>query len=105
MRIFKFIIIIILAAVAFASCVKIQQLPPVPKIEFTSFEVFDTTDILGNDCKGGRLNFYFEDGDGDLGLHPAESAEESDTTNLFLTLFRKTGGIMAQEWVQDLLNL
>jgi hypothetical protein len=104
MRIFKFIIIIILAAVAFASCVKIQQLPPVPKIEFTSFEVFDTTDILGNDCKGGRLNFYFEDGDGDLGLHPAESAEESDTTNLFLTLFRKTGGIMAQVPDNDLMK-
>jgi hypothetical protein len=96
MRIFKSILTITTAAIVVVSCIKIQQLPPEPRIEFTSFQVFDTLDILGNDCKGGRLNFYFEDGDGDLGLHPAESDESIDTTNLFLTLFRKTGGLMVE---------
>jgi len=95
MRIIKFLLIIILITLVLGSCLKIQQLPEIPRIEFTSFEVFDTTDILGNDCKGGRLNFYFEDGDGNLGL-PSPESGQTDTTNLFLTLFRKTGGIMVQ---------
>ena len=95
MRIIKFLLIIILITLVLGSCLKIQQLPEIPRIEFTSFEVFDTTDILGNDCKGGRLNFYFEDGDGNLGL-PSPESGQTDTTNLFLTLFRKTGDVMIQ---------
>jgi len=97
MRILKILIILSLTVIFSESCRKIQQLPDVPGIKFTSFAVFDTTDILGNNCKGGRLKFYFEDGDGDLGLNPAEAESgETDTTNLFLTLFRKTGGIMVR---------
>ena len=78
-----------------ASCTKIEHLPPEPHIEYQSFTVFDTIDILGNQCQGGRLKFYFEDGDGNLGL---ESPEETglDTTNLFFTLYRKTNGIMEE---------
>jgi len=52
-------------------------------------------DILGNTSKGGRLKFHFEDGDGDLGLYPPTDTQ-SDSTNLFFTLFRKTGGVMVQ---------
>jgi hypothetical protein len=69
------------------------QLPAVPHIEFTNFTIFDTTDILGNKSKGGRLRFHFEDGDGDLGLN-APSDSMTDSTNLFFTLFRKKGGVM-----------
>jgi hypothetical protein len=77
------------------SCHKIEQLPAVPHIEYTSFTVFDTTDILGNNSKGGRLKFHFEDGDGDLGLNaPAPGGVQTDSTNLFFTLYRKEGGIM-----------
>jgi hypothetical protein len=90
-------------AVLLVSCHKIIQLPDTPHIKFTSFAVFDTTDILGNDCKGGRLKFYFEDGDGDLGLKAAESGE-TDTTNLFLTLYRKTNGIMTEVPDNDLMK-
>ncbi len=85
---FTFIVFILTA-----SCKKIQQQDPVPMVEFTSFTIFDTTDILGNDLKGGRLKFYFEDGDGDLGLN-APNGEITDSTNLIFTLYRKTGGIM-----------
>jgi hypothetical protein len=77
------------------ACIKIEQLPARPSIEFTSFEVFDTLDILGNQSKGGRLLFRFEDGDGDLGL-PAPSGLEADTTNLHLILFRKINGSMVK---------
>jgi len=77
------------------SCTKIQQLPPEPYIEYRDFAVFDTLDILGNYCKGGRLKFYFEDGDGNLGLKSPEETGQ-DTTNLFFTLYRKVNGVMTQ---------
>ena len=96
MRILKYPIIVFLIALAYVSCRKIEQLPVIPRVEFTSFAVFDTIDPLGNDCKGGRLKFYFEDGDGNLGLKSPEETGDMDSLNLFLTLFRKTGGIMVQ---------
>lgn len=74
-----------------SSCKKIENLPPEPRIEFRSFEIFDTLDILGNFSKGGRLKFYFEDGDGDLGLKEP-TLPQSDSTNLFLTLYKKEAG-------------
>ena len=93
MREIKYLIVILIVILVLDSCRKIEQLPAVPHIEFTSFTVFDTTDILGNNSKGGRLKFYFEDGDGDLGLN-APAGIQTDSTNLFFTLFRKEGGIM-----------
>ena len=77
------------------SCKKVEHVPAAPHVEFTSFSIFDTTDILGNNSKGGRLKFHFEDGDGDLGLNaPSQSDTLADSTNLFFTLFRKEGGVM-----------
>jgi hypothetical protein len=92
MRIKKYLIVIIIAVPLLGSCLKIQQLPAVPHIEFRSFAVFDTITILG-EYKAGRLVFYFEDGDGDVGLE-APTGYQTDTTDLFLTLLRKKGGIM-----------
>jgi hypothetical protein len=94
---------LLLVALLLGSCHKIVQLPDTPYIKFTSFAVFDTADILGNICKGGKLKFYFEDGNGDLGLDPAESGA-TDTTNLFLTLYRKTNGIMQKVPDNDLMR-
>lgn len=96
MRTINHLVIILIAVLALGSCRKIEQLPPAPHIEFTSFAVFDTLDILGNPYKGGRLKFYFEDGDGDLGLESPEVSGAIDSTNLFFTLYRKTGGSMVQ---------
>jgi hypothetical protein len=90
MRKFRYLILILIIPSGLESCHKIEQLPAVPHIEFSSFAVFDTTDILGNNSKGGRLKFHFEDGDGDLGL-TALAINQTDTTNLFFTLFRKVG--------------
>lgn len=79
---------LILLPALFHGCEKIRQLPPEPAIEFRQFVMYDTVDILGNPAKAGRLEFYFEDGDGDIGLdQPAEG--QTDTTNLFFTLFKK----------------
>jgi hypothetical protein len=93
MRETKYLIVILIFMLIFDSCKKIEKLPAVPHIDFTSFTVFDTTDILGNNSKGGRLRFHFEDGDGDMGLN-APTGADIDSTNLFFTLFRKKGGII-----------
>jgi hypothetical protein len=85
---------------AMASCLKIEELPDIPHIEFRSFTVFDTIDILGNNSRGGRLLFYFEDGNGDVGLD-APTKDQTDTTNLFFTLYRKTKGQMVQAPAND----
>ena len=94
MRSVKYPAIILLIIMILLSCGKIEKLPPEPSIKFTSFEIFDSTDILGNDIKAGRLNFYFEDGDGDLGLPSPEQNTGLDSTNLFFDLFRRTGGVL-----------
>ncbi len=104
MRSIKYLFFLFLATIlVLGSCQKIVRLPPEPTIEFRSFTVFDTTDILGNNSKGGRLKIYFEDGDGDLGLKSNVSGQE-DTTNLFLTLYRKTNGVMIQVPDDDLMK-
>lgn len=93
MRFKKYIFILAFFSIFSFSCGKIEQLPAVPHIEFRNFTVFDTLDILGNQSKGARLQFYFEDGDGDVGLNPP-TGDDSDTTNLFLSLYRKINGVM-----------
>jgi hypothetical protein len=93
MRIIKYPLLSLIALLMLGSCTKIEHLSPVPSIKFNSFTIFDTTDILGNVTKAGRLKFYFEDGDGDIGLKvPTEG--QADSTNLFFTLYRKTDGVM-----------
>jgi hypothetical protein len=73
------------------ACTKIEKMPAIPLVEYQTFEVFDSTDILGNPVKSGRLKFYFQDGDGDLGLQAPGNLGNADTINLFLTLYRKSG--------------
>lgn len=91
--------LIALLATAYG-CLEIEKLPPEPRIEFRDFTVFDTTDILGNEAKAGRLVFYFEDGDGDLGLAESQS-QTPEERNLFLTLYRKTGEVMVPAETTD----
>lgn len=93
MKKISFLLLILPILLHSVSCKKIEVLPSTPHIEFTNFTIFDTTDILGNQSKGGRLKFHFEDGDGDLGLN-SPSLNQRDSTNLFITLNRKVNGIM-----------
>lgn len=104
MRFIKYTVIAVLILIFFPSCTKIEKLSPVPAITFTSFQVFDTTDILGNVAKGGRLKFHFEDGDGDLGLDPPDGFSGGDTTNLFFRLLRKTNGSFSEASANDPLD-
>jgi hypothetical protein len=93
MRINNYKVLVLIVLLPLGSCTKIEHISPVPSIRFNSFTIFDTLDILGNKSKGGKLNFFFEDGDGDIGLN-VPSADQADSTNLFFTLYRKTDGIM-----------
>ena len=99
-RLIKYTIILLPTVYLLFSCTPIETLPPVPSIEYRSFSVFDTTDILGNRAKGGRLTFYFEDGDGDLGLN-APLLPDADTTNIFFNLYRKINGELVQAGEND----
>lgn len=103
MKRINYLFLIFILVPFLSSCKKIEQLSSVPHIEFKTFTIFDTTDILGNKSKGGRLNFRFEDGDGDVGLEaPTQVAE--DSTNLFFTLMRKENGIMVPVPDNDLIK-
>ena len=73
------------------SCKPVGNLPDEPSIEFRTFTIYDTIDILGNPAKAGTLKFYFEDGDGDLGLDAPSPSGGDPESNLFLRLYRKSG--------------
>jgi hypothetical protein len=95
MKKLTYLLLIIISLFILDSCHKVAQVSPIPQIQYKSFTIIDTTDILGNNSKGGRLKFTFEDGDGDVGLNaPSQSDTLADSTNLFFTLFRKKGGVM-----------
>jgi hypothetical protein len=85
--------VFLLSMLAVVSCKKVEQLPPVPRIEFTSISIYDTVDILGNHAKAGQLKFYFEDGDGDVGLNPPAEGQP-EPTDMFFTLYKKKNGIL-----------
>ncbi|MDT8400720.1 MAG: hypothetical protein RQ743_03415 [Bacteroidales bacterium] len=96
MKYLAFILFIAALSLSFLNaCEKIKQLPPEPYIEFRQFTMYDTIDLLGNLAKAGILEFYFEDGDGDLGLKQPV-AGETDTTNLFFSLYKKEGGVFSE---------
>ena len=89
----SYIILPAFIILALGSCIKIENLPPEPMVDFREFTRYDSTDILGNPIRVGKLTFYFEDGDGDLGLPQPESNLSDEETNLFLKLYRKTDGV------------
>lgn len=93
---FKVVVVLVFfSLVILHSCEPIQTIPARPFIDYTSFTVFDTIDLLGNTVKGGRLKFYFEDGDGDLGLPVPVEDVNFDSVNLFLRLYRMNNGVLA----------
>jgi hypothetical protein len=86
-------LIVFVTIISLASCIPFEKLPPEPKIEFRAFTLYDTVDILGNAAKAGKLTFYFEDGDGDLGWPEADTGTYTTNTNLFFQLYRRKNGV------------
>lgn len=87
----QLLILFVAALIAAVSCKPIENLPDEPMVEFRAFTISDTVDILGNPAKTGKLKFYFEDGDGDLGLDPPSQQGTDPSSNLFFKLYRKKG--------------
>lgn len=86
------IILTMLIVIAPLSCKKIEQLAPEPYIQFESFAMIDSLTDLGLK-KAGYLGFYFEDGDGDIGLNqPSEGDPNPEPKNLTFYLYKKTNG-------------
>lgn len=100
MRAIKYTLLIITIIIVLGACRKVEDISPIPSIEFVKFAVFDTFDILGNSSKGGRLDFTFEDGDGNIGFD-SPAANQPDTSNLFFNLFRKVDGEMVEAPAND----
>lgn len=53
-----------LAALSFSSCLKTEEFPPIPSLEFKSLEIEGTR---------GVLTVEFKDGDGDVGLNEGDT--------------------------------
>ena len=89
-----FILLVISLSSFFSSCVKQENYPVEPQIEFLNFIlVFDT----GQYAVKGILNISFTDGDGDIGLNPNYTIPPFDTGspyyyNYIITYFEKQQG-------------
>lgn len=79
------------------SCRKIVDYPDEPAISFTSVISKDSSDVLDNPVKRVTLTFHLTDGNGDIGLSPADTTGpfHKDSVfyyNLFLQEYKKENG-------------
>ena len=90
MKRMKYILLFTLAAML-PGCPGIESLPDIPYIEFRDFTLAPAVDDLGNEIIRGELVFFFQDGDGDVGLNEPDTIFQGDSSqyNLFFTMFKK----------------
>jgi hypothetical protein len=79
---------LILPFLVLTSCIKEEQYPLEPVIEYQGFAV--VKDINGNDSIG-MLSLTYTDGDGDIGLYDSDTAEPYKY-NYYLRLFYMKNG-------------
>jgi hypothetical protein len=72
------------ATILFDACLKVEDLPPEPHIDFKSFGVFP------NDS--ASLTIEFSDGDGDVGLTDADTQAPYDA-NLYIEYYEFDNGV------------
>jgi len=77
----------------FSACRKPERYSDIPEIKFISFEKLNSTD--------GILTFYFQDGDGDIGINNDELYPPFDSTsvyhnNFFCDYYEKQNGIFVK---------
>lgn len=70
-------------ALMLSSCLQTTEFPPEPEIEFESFELIDSTDVLGNPIQICKVTIGFTDGDGDIGLRPSDTTGRFSPDSLF----------------------
>jgi len=69
------------------ACRRPEKFPIIPEIKFISFEEFNDTE--------GLLVFYFQDGDGDIGLNPWDTIPPFEY-NFFCDYYEKRYGIFVK---------
>jgi hypothetical protein len=79
---------------SFSSCMKKESFSDVPEISPKGFELFYDT---GHYPKTGIISFYYQDGDGDIGLSEGDTFPPFDTAspyyyNLVITYYEKQNG-------------
>jgi len=85
----------VLLVVSLASCLKRENFPNRPQIEFLGF--YPNPAAMGAGDSLGAVKFSFTDGDGDLGLNEGDTLGENAPSqpyfyNLFITYFEKQNG-------------
>ncbi|MGB0916592.1 MAG: hypothetical protein ACPGU4_03285 [Flavobacteriales bacterium] len=82
-----------------SSCLKREQYPNRPDLEYLSYSF--TSDTIPSANPIGEVTFRFTDGDGDLGLNPADTfgvhaIGEPYYYNLFVRYFEKKNGVFEE---------
>lgn len=79
----------ILSSMVLVACEEIKSYPETPSVKYVPpFNLFKTTDVLGNEIIIGKLKFEFTDGDGDLGIDQPDSSGLPDSLSHPLALLQ-----------------
>jgi len=94
MKLISTIFLILFAGAIIYSCEEIKSYPEEPEIEYKSYTITETTDILGNKIFLLTLAIGFVDGDGNIGLNQPDSTNIPDSLkyNIFMTSHYKEDG-------------
>lgn len=97
MGIYRKILTILILGGILSSCEDPVKFPDEPIVSYKSFNLYTSTDILGNTIILGKLEFEFTDGDGDIGLNQPSvdnpPMEDSLKYNLFLNMYAMEDGV------------
>jgi len=86
------LIILIPLFAGLTSCIKEDQYPVVPHIEFAGYGIYSAVDGTDSAC---NITFSYTDGDGDIGLTKADSLEPYKY-NFYLKLMQLVDGHMVE---------
>ena len=97
-----FLLLIILSATGFSSCLKTPASSNIPNIEFSSYTIGDTIDATPQHIKYVNLKVKFTDGDGDIGLDKTETDSPYDLNggyyyNLIATYYELENGVFVKK--------
>jgi len=92
LMIIKKIGIIFFFLLLFSSCLKEEEYPVIPEIEFQTFLTLQNEQGID---ERGVLIFSFQDGDGDIGLSDEQTVAPYDY-NLFIKYFEMQNGILTE---------
>lgn len=90
---------IIIFLIGIGSCKKVEKFPITPYIEYRGFEMLFNPDLGIYDR--GVLSFYFQDGDGDIGLNsgdtaPPYNADSEYHYNLIINYLEMQNGVITE---------